>query len=95
VTAAYSRASGSASSDWHGRIPAERAFSSVQDRRQPRARTAEKQQFLAVAGESGLHEEFHIALDIHAGHVESEGAALRAIAQQVLHETEARVTGVA
>ncbi len=50
--------------------------------------------FLAVADEPGLHEQFHVAVRVRAGHVEPGGAAFRAVAEQLLDEPVADVAGV-
>ena len=57
--------------------------------------TAEEDGLLAVAREARLHEELHVAAAIGAGDVEPGAPPPRAVAQEVLDETEADVAGIA
>ena len=51
-------------------------------------------ELLAVAHEAGLHEQLDVAVGVGAGDVEPRGAALRALAQELLDEPVADVAGV-
>ena len=63
-------------------------------RGQLRLGRAEQDAFLAVAHEPGLHEQLDVAVDVGARDVEPGGAALRALAQDLLDEPVADVAGV-
>src|SRR3954451_18657001 len=63
-------------------------------RRQPLSGRARHDPLLAVPDEAGLHQELDVAVRVGTRDMEPRRAALRALAQQLVHEAVADVTGV-
>ena len=78
---------------WAGRIREARDAIVLPGFRQRSLGRPIEDDLLAVAGEARLHEQLDVAVPVGAGDVESNDAALRGLADELLDEPEADVAG--